>query len=520
MKLETTYQSLRLILGDQLDAQHSWFEYPDDSVLLVIAELDQEATYTKHHIQKLSAFFCAMEHFASELRAAGHHVLHLTLDDTAAFRDLPALLQHLCERYSAQEVCYQRPDEYRLLQQLDQLELQQNIHLKVCESEHFILPFDELGDYIQLGRHNRMETFYRKMRTRFGILMDGDKPLGGRWNYDGENREKLRPADLEAIPEPLVFTNPVTEILNRIDRHSISTIGKPEQSLPWPVTRTQCLQLLAHFCRDCLPQFGRFQDAMTSQHQFKWSLYHSRLSFGLNCKMLRPMEVIEAAVDAYTTSGGAISLPQIEGFVRQVLGWREYIRAVYWTNMPGYAELNALAGQRKLPDYFWTGNTRMECVKQAIEQSLERAYAHHIQRLMITGNFCLITGIDPDQVDAWYLGIYIDAIEWVEMPNTRGMSQFADGGLVATKPYSAGGNYINKMSDYCKSCHYSVKEKVSDRACPFNSLYWGFMLRHRDRFAKNPRIGMVYRNWDKQAPEVQQATLARADWCLEHLDEL
>ena len=233
-----------------------------------------------------------------------------------------------------------------------------------------------------------------------------------------------------------------------------------------------------------------------------------------------PLEVIDAAIERFNDIENNISIAQIEGFVRQIIGWREYVRAVYWVNMPDYTRLNHLHAKRDLPAYFWNGATRMKCMQQALGQSLEYAYAHHIQRLMISGNFCLLAGVDPDQVDAWYLGVYIDAIEWVEMPNTRGMSQFADGGLIATKPYCAGGNYISKMSDYCKHCHYDVKQKTTDSACPFNSLYWSFMIRHREQLAANPRIGMIYRSWDRQSSETREATLARANWCLQHLDAL
>jgi len=275
-----------------------------------------------------------------------------------------------------------------------------------------------------------------------------------------------------------------------------------------------------YFCEHCLINFGRFQDAMTDQSDHRWSLYHSRLSFALNSKILHPYQVIQKAIDAYQDSQGRISLAQIEGFVRQILGWREYVRGVYWANMPAYSRKNTLAAQGALPDYFWTGDTKMNCMQQAIGQSLDYAYAHHIQRLMIIGNFCLLTGINPDEVDAWYLGVYIDAIEWVEMPNTRGMSQFADDGIVATKPYTAGGNYINKMSDYCKNCHYKIKEKTGEQACPFNSLYWRFMTTHRKRLEKNPRIGMVYRNWDKQNTSVQQATLEQAEYFIDNIEQL
>lgn len=520
MKLNTKYRTLRLILGDQLNIQHSWFTHPDANVLYIIAEMKQEASYVKHHIQKLCAFFLAMENFSDALASADHHVLHLTLDDTASYDTLSELIASLVARFSVHAFQFQRPDEHRLLQQLNALALSEDIEVREVDSEHFLLPSEEINRLIKPKQHNRMEVFYRKMRKRFGILMDGDQPLGGKWNYDGENREKIKPKDLPNIPQPLIFANDVGGIIKRINRHNIPHFGHCDKALLWPVSRLQSLQLLAHFCRHCLPLFGRFQDAMTCQHPDRWTLYHSRLSFALNSKMVRPREVIAAAVEAYEKSDGLVTLAQIEGFVRQILGWREYIRCVYWVNMPHYRQCNALHATRDLPAYFWDGNTKMKCMQQAIDQSLRYAYAHHIQRLMITGNFCLLTGIRPDQVDAWYLGIYIDAIEWVEMPNTRGMSQFADGGWVATKPYSAGGNYVNKMSDYCKTCHYKVKEKSSPDACPFNSLYWHFMNSHRDKLAGNPRIGMVYRSWDKQAPEIQQATLARANWCLENLPSL
>ena len=259
---------------------------------------------------------------------------------------------------------------------------------------------------------------------------------------------------------------------------------------------------------------------MTHQGKQRWSLYHARISFALNSKILHPSEVVQAALDRYYSGKHAIELAQIEGFVRQIIGWREYIRGVYWINMPEYKDLNQLNARNPLPDYFWTGNTKMSCVKHAVEQSLDYAYAHHIQRLMVTGNFAMLAGIDPNQLDQWYLGIYIDAIEWVEMPNTRGMSQFADGGLIATKPYAASGSYINKMSDYCPKCDYKVKERTTEDACPFNSLYWRFMLSNSERLRNNPRTAMAYRSWDKMQPEIKQAILQRGDDCIENLDQL
>lgn len=513
-----TIHTLRLILGDQLNASHSWYKEQDDGVLYLIAELHQEAHYVRHHIQKICAFFAAMEQFASALRAAGHQVRHLTLDDTADYASLNDLIAALCREHSIERFEYQQPDEYRLAQQLQQMQL--TIPVSCCDSEHFLLPKEELANYIKPGKHNRMESFYRKMRVRFDILMDDGQPRGERWNFDGENRNKLKPADIAAIPQPLLFANPLEDYLQRIERHNIPTLGSVSDTLLWPVNRQQALQLLGYFCEHCLPNFGRFQDAMTQHGESRWSLYHSRISFALNSKILHPMQVIDAALQRHADSTSGVDLAQVEGFVRQILGWREYVRAVYWINMPDYAQRNSFAADRDLPGYFWTGDTKMACMKQAIDQSLETAYAHHIQRLMVTGNFAMLAGIDPDQVDAWYLGIYIDAIEWVETPNTRGMSQFADGGLIATKPYAASGSYINKMSDYCKDCFYSVKERVTENACPFNSLYWSFMQRHSERFVNNPRTAMAYRSWEKMDAGVRQSLLKRADDCLSNLDGL
>ncbi|MAW23664.1 MAG: cryptochrome/photolyase family protein [Cellvibrionales bacterium TMED47] len=516
----SSFKTLRLILGDQLNHNHSWYSTQDPSVLYVLAELHQETNYVRHHIQKICGFFAAMAAFADHLKANGHQVLHLNLDETVEFSDLNGLINHLTNKYSIGTFEYQQPDEYRLSQQLQLLDLDSEISVSCHDSEHFLLTNEELKQYLNPKKHNRMESFYRKMRKRFHILMDGDEPMDGRWNFDSENRQKLKPADLEDIPEPLLFSNDISDLLDRIKRHNIKTIGNISSHLIWPVNRQQALELLDFFCTHCLPLFGRFQDAMTHQGKQRWSLYHARISFTLNSKILHPSEVVQAALDRFYSADSSIELAQIEGFVRQIIGWREYVRGVYWVNIPEYKDLNHLEATNPLPDYFWTGDTKMSCVKHAVEQSLDYAYAHHIQRLMVTGNFAMLAGIDPDQLDKWYLGIYIDAIEWVEMPNTRGMSQFADGGLIATKPYAASGSYINKMSDYCPKCDYKVKERASEDACPFNSLYWRFMMSHSGRFKNNPRTAMAYRSWDRMQPEIKQQILQRGDYCIENLEHL
>lgn len=302
-----------------------------------------------------------------------------------------------------------------------------------------------------------------------------------------------------------------------IRAEEVRTIGNIDpHSFKWPTSRREALELLNYFAENLLPLFGTYQDAMDTRG---WSLYHSRLSFALNLKMISPLTVVQRCIQEFRQRDD-IELNQIEGFVRQIIGWREYMRGIYWAHMPEFGTMNFLKAKRKLPSYFWDGNTKMNCIKHAVTQSLDEAYAHHIQRLMITGNFGLLAGIDPHELDRWYLGIYIDAIEWVEMPNTRGMSQFADGGIVGTKPYNSSANYVNKMSNYCSGCTYNYKEKVGENACPFNSLYWNFYERHENEFKKNPRIGMAYRNLDRMDPEQRNKIRDRAEWVLENLDQL
>lgn len=514
------FKTLAWILGDQLNLSHSWYQQKNPNRLFVIAELRQETDYTLHHVQKICAFFSAMRSFANQLVAQGHNVLYLDLDATADSSNLSDLVSNLCTQLKVEAFCYQRADEIRLLDQLRSLPLPPQVITSEFDSEHFYLPFDDLPEYFHAGKHNRMESFYRKMRKRFDVLMEASSPLGERWNFDSENRNKLKKTDLDNIPDPLIFRNDVSDILSLLEKHKVAHFGKPEKQLLWPRTREQSLELLRWFCTYGLSNFGRFQDAMTCQTDSKWSLYHSRLSFALNSKLLSPQEVIRAAIDSYQEPDSQIELAQVEGFVRQIIGWREFVRGIYWVNSENYRTLNHFNASRKLPDYFWSGKTNMRCMSEAIGQSLDTSYAHHIQRLMVTGNFCLITGIDPDQVDEWYLGIYVDAIEWVEMPNTRGMSQFADGGYIATKPYSASGNYINKMSDYCSNCHYNVKEKAGPKACPFNSLYWNFMIANRKELSTNPRTSMLFGNWDKKDTSERELILSTARTNLDNLEQL
>lgn len=507
---------LRLILGDQLNPQHSWYQSVDHNVVYTLMEVRQETDYTTHHIQKVLAFFAAMRDFAGLLKKRGHHVIYIPINDPNNQQDFSKNLNEIIANQGITKFEYQEPDEYRLDAYLKSYCKNLTIESKVFSTEHFYTSRTELGDFFAGKKTYLMESFYRHKRKKHQVLVTNGQPEGGQWNFDHENRNKLPNNHLP--PNPIVFSHDFTELEAGIAHAGIKTIGSVDAAhFIWPVNREESLLVLHWFLHEALPYFGKFQDALT---QKSWSVYHSRLSFSLNTKMIGPQEVCHAAIAHWRQNKNTITLAQTEGFVRQILGWREFMRGVYWANMPGYAGKNFFDHQNKLPQWFWTGQTKMRCMRSAIGQSLQFAYAHHIQRLMVTGNFALLAGIHPDEVDAWYLGIYIDALDWVEITNTRGMSQFADGGLVATKPYVSSANYINKMSDYCGSCAYRHQDKVGEKACPFNSLYWHFFERNRDKLEKNPRIGMAYRTWDKMLPEAKSAILAQAEHYLANLEKL
>ena len=505
MKNGTT---LRLILCDQLNAQHSWFKQVRADVLYTLMEVRQETDVVKPHIQKVAGFFSAMRHFADDLVRMGHRVVYLRLDDPKNEQSFDANLNRLIREQRITRFEYMQPDDYRLDDQLAWLASRLSIPSSVEDAEHFLTARSDRAHHFRGKKRYLMESFYRQMRRRHDILMNDGKPVGGKWNYDQSNRQRYDGA--VTLPETCLFSNDVSDIVAMLDRCQVRTFGRIDpQRLIWPVTRKQALQQLQAFVDQRLSHFGTYQDAMTTENGF---LFHSLLSFALNAKMLNPMEVIQAAFDRFqSTSGEAVGIAQLEGFVRQILGWREYMRGIYWAHMPAYASMNHFGHSAHLPDYYWTGDTRMNCLRSVICQSLEHAYAHHIQRLMITGNFALLAGIHPDEVDHWYLGIYIDAIQWVEIVNTRGMSQFADGGMVATKPYVSSANYIHKMSDYCDDCHYQWRKNTGDRACPFNSFYWAFLHRHRQQLAKNPRVAMMFRTWDRMKDDKQRELLTQAE---------
>ena len=507
-------QTLRLLLGDQLNRNHSWFATTDSTVTYLLMEMRQETDYVVHHIQKVVGFFAAMRRFAQWLRDSGHKVIYLELDDPENRQDLSANIIALIGTDHFTRFEYQLPDEYRLDQQLNELCSGLPVESQSSNTEHFLTERNDLADFFG-PKSYLMETFYRHIRRQHDWLMEGGKPAGGRWNYDRENRKAL-PKGTE-VAEAKTFNHQVSNLTALIASCQVDTIGTVDpENFIWPLDRDESLQLLDYFIDSCLPDFGSYQDAM---HTDYWSLFHSRISFSLNTKMISPREVVVKALEAYERDD-RISLPTVEGFIRQIIGWREFMRGVYWAQMPGYAELNALEHHRSLPDFYWTGDTEMSCLRHAITQSLETAYAHHIQRLMVTGNFALLAGIDPEEVDRWYLGIYIDAIQWVEITNTRGMSQFADGGIIATKPYVSSANYINKMSNYCSSCRYDHKQKSAKDSCPFNALYWNFLHSHKNYFAKNHRMRMMYSRLEAMNPDERLKLLNRAQYCLDNLDFL
>ncbi|MFS1523316.1 cryptochrome/photolyase family protein [Microbulbifer sp. 2304DJ12-6] len=501
-------KTLRLILGDQLNHKHSWYRENSDEVLYFIAEMRQETDYTVHHIQKIVAFFEAMGQFANWLESRGKQVIYYRLDNRENQQNLAANIKQLIKRFAIQKFEYQLPDEYRLDKQLKILTRELEIECCAYDTEHFFTSREALSNFFRGKKTLLMENFYRHMRKKHDILMSQQvKPEGGKWNYDQSNRNKWK-GDL-VVPGQCRFRKEVGHTLARIRQAGVKTIGdiNPE-GFSWPGDRKDSLKMLQHFCKHLLPHFGDFQDAMDPEET---CLFHSRLSFSLNCKLLSPREVIDAAIHRWRKSQRTISISQVEGFIRQILGWREYMRGIYWREMPGYSHCNVLQNRNRLPKWYWTADTEMNCLYHTIKNSLEHSYAHHIQRLMITGNFALLIQTHPDQIDAWYLGIYIDAVQWVEMPNTRGMSQFADGGMIATKPYVSSGAYINKMSNYCGDCKYNVNKKTGEGACPFNYLYWNFLMEKYDYFKGNPRMAMALNMLDKKPKKERQGIHRQAN---------
>ncbi|GAB4393199.1 MAG: cryptochrome/photolyase CryB [Kiloniellaceae bacterium] len=483
---------LALVLGDQLSEDIAALRQADkgrDVVLL--AEVAEEAGYVRHHKKKIAFLFAAMRHFAAALEKKGWQVDYVRLDARGNSGSLPGEIQRAVKRHKASQVLVTEPGEWRLLQAFKDLREELDVPLDILEDDRFLCPLDDFAKWAEGRKQLRMEYFYREMRRKTELLMDGDDPEGGRWNYDSENRKP--PKEGLDAPGPKRFKPDKTtrEVLELVDTRFDGHFGALEPFW-FAVTPRQAEAAAEHFFANALPCFGDYQDAMLRDEAF---LYHSVIALYLNAGLLDALDLCRRAERAYRD--GEAPLNAVEGFIRQIIGWREYVRGIYWLKMPDYAEANFFGHDRPLPEFYWSGESDMACLAACVGQTRDEAYAHHIQRLMVTGNFALLAGIEPQAVHRWYLSVYADAYEWVELPNTLGMALFADGGLLGSKPYAASGNYINKMSDYCKDCAYDVKQKTGEAACPFNYLYWDFLDRHARKLGKNPRLAQIYRTWEK-----------------------
>lgn len=499
--------ALRVILGDQLSSQLDIVAGADKGKdVFLLAEVMSEATYVRHHVKKIAFLFSAMRHYAEALRTAGHSVRYVALDDDANSQSLDGEILRAVEALKPSRVVITEPGEWRLRERFEVLRLALPVPLDILPDTRFLCSHAEFKAWAEGRRELRMEYFYREMRRRHDILMQPDsKPAGGRWNFDSDNRKPPK-AGLDS-PQRLSFRKDAItlDVLDLVRRRFPDGYGRLEP-FHFAVTRRQALRELDHFIAHILPGFGDYQDAMVRGEPF---LRHSLLAAYINAGLLYPLEVCRKAEAAFRD--GTAPLNAAEGFIRQILGWREFVRGIYWRFMPGYVEHNALGATEALPWFYWSGETRMACMREAFAHTHDHAYSHHIQRLMITGNFALLAGIDPKAVHQWYLAVYADAYEWVEAPNTIGMALYADGGILASKPYAASGNYIKRMSNFCDGCAYDPSVSIGDCACPFNALYWDFLARHRERFGGNARMPYVYGNWDKMGAEKQAALRRQAE---------
>ncbi|WP_395788474.1 cryptochrome/photolyase family protein [Aquimonas sp.] len=505
MQLPTprTLRRLILVLGDQLDRDSAVFDEFDPAQDAVwMAEVAEESTHVWSHKARIAVFLAGMRHFAADQRAHGRCVLYRQLDAHGA-PDLASALREDVAALEPRELVWVRPGDWRVWQSL--LGVAQVAGVAVLErpDRHFLCSIDDYAGWAAGKKELRLEFFYRWMRQRLDLLMDGKQPAGGQWNFDADNRDSFDARGPGLLPAPQRFQpDPITrEVLALVESRFASHPGALAD-FDWPLTPAQAETALVDFIDQRLLLFGRYQDAMWTQQPW---LYHSRLSVALNLKLITPKRVIDAAIDAW--QAGRAPLAAVEGFVRQILGWREYVRGLYWLRMPGYLDDNALGAEQPLPAFYWSGDTDMACLKDAIGQTLRYGYAHHIQRLMVTGLFALMLGVRPREVHEWYLAIYVDAVEWVELPNVLGMSQFADGGVMASKPYCASGKYIQRMGNYCSGCRYKPELAVGPKACPFTTLYWDFLQRHQARFAKHPRAALQWRSLERLSAE-QRAAIA------------
>ena len=506
--------SLRLILGDQLSKSISSLKDCDkENDIVFMCEVSSETDYVKHHKKKIAFLFSAMRHFAQELLDDGYPIRYTRLDDPDNQKSFSGEVKRLISCFKFDKIIVTEAGEHRVNEEIKTWPKLFNIEVEIRQDDRFLASTEEFAQWAEGRKELRMELFYREMRKKHQILLDNGKPIGGKWNYDIENRKV--PKDRLFIPKPYINKpDQITKDVIKLVEERFSDHFGDLEPFYFAVTRNQVLQVLEKFIKERLESFGDYQDAMLEGEEW---LYHSHISFYLNCGLLLPLECIQAAEKAYKE--GKAPLNSVEGFIRQILGWREFVRGLYWLKMPEYAELNFFEAKRKLPEFYWTANTKMNCLKNCVTETKRNAYAHHIQRLMVLGNFALLTAIDPKEVNEWFLIVYADAFEWVELPNVSGMVLFADGGYLASKPYASGGNYINKMSDYCKNCHYKVSQKTGEQACPFNYLYWDFLARNREKLSPNHRLGMIYRTYDKMSDEKQKQIQDDSEVFLQKLNQ-
>ena len=497
--------TLRLILGDHLSRDVAALDGLEAGDVVLMVEVAEETTYVPHHKQKIAFILSAMRHFARELGAEGIVVDYVRLDDPANSGSFTGEVLRAIDRHGVDRIVVTEPGEWRVRAMMEDWTAQTGLPVEIREDDRFLCSRGRFARWAEGRKAFRMEFFYREMRRETGLLMEGDKPVGGQWNYDAENRKALPKGT--RLPRRLRFApDDITRgVLDLVAARFPDHFGDLEP-FGWAVTRADALAALDHFITEALPSFGDVQDAMKRGEPF---LYHGLVSPYLNVGLLTAREVCVAAERAFRR--GLVPLNAAEGFIRQILGWREYVRGIYWHRMPGYAETNALAATRPLPWFYWSGETDMACIAEVVGDTRRNAYAHHIQRLMVTGLYTLLLGVQPQQVHAWYLGVYVDAVEWVELPNVLGMALFADGGLMASKPYAATGKYIQRMGNHCSGCRFDPALSTGDRACPFTTLYWDFLGRHEARLSANPRMALQVKNLARLTAEQRSAIAARAD---------
>lgn len=504
---------LIVLLADQLSPALASLQQLHSDDVILLAEVGREASYVKHHKHKIILLFSAMRHFAAVLQQQGHRVCYIHYGSVANVHSMTDAVQYaLTQHPKLNSVSITECGEYRLQQEILSWQQQLNVPVNIVADDRFVCQLSRFASWAKGKKQLRMEYFYREMRRYTGLLMQGDKPEGGKWNYDADNRKAWPDNTLPTAPLSFAPDAITADVISLVKQHFAANMGSAD-NFHYAVCGKDARQAFLHFVQHQLPQFGDYQDAMRLNQPF---LQHSICSVYLNCGLLDVRWMCTKVQQAYDE--GLVPLNAAEGFIRQLIGWREYVRGLYWLLMPDYKQRNALQATRPLPGFYWHGQTNMRCMQQAVQSTIDHAYSHHIQRLMITGNFALLAGLSVEEVTDWYLAVYADAYEWVELPNTLGMALFADGGVLASKPYAASGAYINRMSNYCKHCTYNVKRTTEADACPFNALYWDFLARNEAKLANNPRLALAFANWHRRSGSDKEAILAKAASTLDKLE--